>query len=186
MKSPHRGIAKIYRKYGRLSNFTLYDRLRSGINREKEGAHMSIFALRTTSPDFLRKMIALRRAHRGLKQLDRIAPIGWRRNLFEPGPDNLSWFRAKDSYANECVLALAFESCPEYANSDGEVTFASVARHYPELADKLIVYGFQTAPGHRDGVTGEMLNIAWELTLRYPPFRMYSAYRYRGKTRRVA
>jgi hypothetical protein len=93
------------------------------------------------------------------------APTGWHRNLFEPRLEEHggSWFRPKDAYANECTLALAFESRADLADEvEGYVRFATVVKHfriqYPELL------GF--CSDVRCGITPEILDVVWERQLR--------------------
>lgn len=135
-------------------------------------------AIARSSPQTMREMIAKRRAERGLAWIMDKARNGytqrnWARNLFQNGR-----FRAKDSYAEECVLALAFEWMPELAQTKGPtygfVTFASVAEFFGLSGAACRRMGFQCDPGSgRLEVRSVELDAAWKKVLSqheiYPP-----------------
>ncbi len=77
-----------------------------------------------------KRRLARRRVWRGARWLFQNAPFGWQWNMFSLCEDKTVWYRANDSYDNECVLALAFTERGDLANKSGYVTFASVAKHF--------------------------------------------------------
>jgi hypothetical protein len=146
---------------------------------------MSLFHLRTADSRLLGLALAYKRVARGIKFLDKHAPKDWYLRFFMLYPSGGYRCRARDSYDNECALALAiaFESDPRFANEFGYVTYASVLNRFgvdPFLSESRIS-GFTRSRGFSDDetfsdflrkergepkkrghiVTGDMLDKAW-------------------------
>ena len=71
------------------------------------------------------------------------------------------FFRARDSYDNECVLALAFTHEAQYANKYGYVTYVSMVRQKRLDPQFLNTHGFHGTKG----VPGSTLDTAWQEAL---------------------
>ncbi len=110
--------------------------------------------------------IARRRVKRGVAWLDRHAPEGWRRNLFDIFGEGRVSYRGHDSYDNECPLALAFEHRADLANYAGYVTYASVVKHFKLCTWQTISFGFDAGFfakfARGKAVMGQTLDAAWE------------------------
>ena len=131
----------------------------------------ALLILRRSNPKELSRLIAGRRVQRGRKWLDRNAPKGWYRNLFEPTETGSS-FRARDCRDNECVLTLAFEFRLDGRNVHDQLTFWVVVDHFKaDLGHRAHLLGFCTSknfPKHRPEIqiTSAMLDNGWEYALR--------------------
>jgi hypothetical protein len=101
------------------------------------------------------------RVKKGVRWLNQHAPVGWQWNMFSMVDGGKVYFRAKDAYDNECVLALAFTNETAYASPWGYVTFASAARHRHLDSQFLDSHGFHGTTG----VPGKILDIAWQEAL---------------------
>lgn len=121
--------------------------------------------------------LAKRRVKRGVAWLNKNAPLGWQRNMFDILKDGTTMFRATNNYDNECVLALAFEYLPGMANEGGYVTFATVVNHFG-LSNLTIGLGFDTGSQKRDPVTPEMLDQTWKVALLEYAQPSFGAYRH--------
>lgn len=101
------------------------------------------------------------RVRKGVRWLNQHAPAGWQWNMFSMAEGGHVFFRAKDSYDNECVLALAFTHKAPYANAYGYVTCGTVAHHKRLDQQFLNTHGFHGTLG----VPGNVLDIAWQEAL---------------------
>jgi hypothetical protein len=131
----------------------------------------ALLSLRKNDPAKLSLLLAERHVQRGKKWLNKYAPHGWHRNLFEPCPGGRSLFRAMDCHADECVLALAFEFRSGLSNIFGRVSLASVADHFHMKGRFTSTHGFSEFYNfpHRNSqvrITTQMLDAAWEKSLR--------------------
>src|SRR3989344_4546433 len=129
-----------------------------------------LLEMRHTDPKGLATLRAEKRVERGIDWLLKNAPFGWRRNLFQPLPQEECRRRFRDSFDNECVLALAFESRRDCANRYGYVTYAS-ATNEPGLSNKTArlpgFCGDLCGPGP-SRVTSEILDEVWDAKLTGP------------------
>jgi len=132
---------------------------------------MSLFHMRTDDPDGLAVLLAQRSVERGIKWLNSTLPRNWWRNLFQPLPGGRWRFRAKDCYANECVLALAFENHSQMAAGDGYVHLASVGQRLGLGYGWQMRHGFETRRFRRRNITitSDILDAAWENLLLTSP-----------------
>lgn len=105
---------------------------------------MSLFNLRTSDPESLAYMIAWRRVQRGRHWLNQHAPINWHRGLFDVRGKNSVSFRCWNIDENDCVLALAFESCKQFADSNGYVRRALIQKHFNLSSRRMWALGFDT------------------------------------------
>lgn len=120
--------------------------------------------LRRLNPEGYAWLKVSRRVRKGIYWLIQNAPAGWHRNLFEPHAGG-SWFRARNSYANERVIALAFESRSDLADdSEGYVRYATVALHFGLGFREAERLGFDCAVG--ENITSDLLDREWERQLR--------------------
>jgi len=103
------------------------------------------------------------RIRAGVAWLDENAPLLWRRNMY--GIRNYrAIFRAKNQLNDAGVLALAFESREDLANSIGYVTRTSIAGEFDLSTQTLKNLGFKI---DKDcGVTTTLLNEEWREYLR--------------------
>ncbi len=103
------------------------------------------------------------RVRRGVAWLHKHAP-GWQRRMFTViGEENGrlgAIFRAKNCRDDECVLALAFELQPKFANEAGHVTYASVLRHFDLSSKQIVDMGFDLSTDD-DTELEEYLDAAW-------------------------
>lgn len=101
------------------------------------------------------------RVKKGVRWLNQHAPEGWQWNMFSMVDGGKVYFRTKDAYDNECVLALAFTNTAACANNFGYVTYGSVAHCKCLGQDFLSRHGFHATAG----VPGHLLDIAWQEAL---------------------
>ncbi|MDB5265491.1 MAG: hypothetical protein JWM39_204 [Parcubacteria group bacterium] len=131
--------------------------------------------MRHEDPLALAHLRAERHVQRGIRWLYQNAPPGWLRNCFNPLPEGRSYFRANNSYDNECVLALAFEFVAKFRSIDGAVTFATVSNAFGMHGRVLDIKGFNNYCYHRRNlgcqIDSKMLNDIWNDTLRDPKRR---------------
>ncbi len=128
---------------------------------------MHISHLRALDGLELAKLIATRRAKRGMRFLNRNAPHRWYLNLFHPTPSG-SIFRASVRYHDESPLSLPFEMRADLANLDGYVMETQVIAHFKLSPKWLRAHGFSTDPG-KSWVSSDLQNSAWEGLLRNIP-----------------
>ncbi|KND51321.1 MAG: hypothetical protein ABA06_03355 [Parcubacteria bacterium C7867-001] len=138
--------------------------------------------LRRTDPDRLSRLLTERRVARGIKWLREHAPAGWHRNMFEPQEDGTCRFRAHDSYDNECVLALAFESRPDLANpGTNYVMYGTVANHFKIPDTSHLGFAAQDKPYKQHPeikIFGAMLDAEWQRALSIGGNFLYSTRQY--------
>lgn len=123
---------------------------------------MHLLAMRKTDPERLATMIARRRVERGIRWLNSVRPYDWWKLFYHP---QNSRFRARDEYAEECPLALAFK--PETALRGGifwDVTYGQVANHLGLGRQWLMTHGFSVHENaaRKPWVTSTILNTAWK------------------------
>jgi hypothetical protein len=89
--------------------------------------------------------------------------------MFAILPGGKAWFRAHDSYANQCVLALAFERMPEKIPSlvgyDGYVHYANVVEHFELSGRQAVALGFSSTLCGHDQDMVIAIDLAWEEAL---------------------
>lgn len=125
--------------------------------------------MRTTDPEGLAVLRTVRRVQRGMKWLHQHAPAGWWRGMFDVFPER-TVFRAKDSYSDLCVLALAFETRRDLASVvSGRVTAGSVLASLAPRRGLLFQHSHGFFDDPVNGITSSMLDAAWEQELRNIP-----------------
>jgi len=149
-----------------------------------------LLEMRRTDPEQLSGLLAEKRVKRGKRWLKRNAPVGWHRNLFEPYQGKEAWFRANNTYDNECVLALAFESRADLANHDGDLTYASVTNHFALTHRQCRPLGFEEQPCNKRypgfGISSALLNVKWESAMRVFGGFAHRPYRHEPRSLRTA
>ena len=141
---------------------------------------MHLLAMRKTEPDGLAALIAKRRVERGIRWLNSVRPYDWWKIFYHPKHGR---FRARDEYAEECPLALAFK--PEEAMRGGifwDVTYAQVANHLRLRRPWLMAHGFLAHgnPARKPWVTSKLLNVAWEREVRESPLILRRTFAFPG------
>jgi hypothetical protein len=88
--------------------------------------------------------------------------------LIHINPGGTWHFRAKDCFAEECVLALAFEAREDLRDTPSRcVTSGSVSRAFDLRLRSAYAYGFFSH--ERRGVTSALLDAMWEEAIRTLP-----------------
>jgi hypothetical protein len=145
-------------------------------------AFEELMRMRREQPMRLAGLLAVRRALRGRRWLNRHAPCDWHRNLFDVLPNGTASFRAHTNYDNENVLALAFEYDASLANQYGYVTYPTVARHHRLTSRHAAALGFSESTFRRRNgevvVKDVMLDEAWKSLLMRMPSSTRIAYRH--------
>jgi hypothetical protein len=145
-----------------------------------------LFHLRLSNPELLAQLLAEKYVARGIQWLNKNAPLGWHRNLFEPQPDGTCFFRVDSRLNTSDVIALAFETRKEFMDLFGYVTHYRITKHF--LLDSRTErrmgfmpgsYGWGVVQsGYRDkkpyryeanyfiNISQEILDRAWETKIR--------------------
>ena len=112
--------------------------------------------------------LAQERVRRGVRFLNKHAPIDWERRMFHVD-GRYARIRARCDRDTECHLALAFCVDPSVARpEDGRVTCASVAHAYGLSEGMLIALGFDLSGRQSEHPTiryKEILDEAWKVAL---------------------
>lgn len=154
----------------KVSNYGLRDRLRAVelLNLVVWRRDMSLFSLRKSNPQHLGHLIAERCVERGINWLNKHAPTGWRRNMFEPRPDRPASFRPRTDCNTEGVLARAFEGNPVFIDKDRYVNEGEIARRFRLSNSRLRRLGFDPgiySPRYRISIEGYALDDIWKRSL---------------------
>jgi hypothetical protein len=133
---------------------------------------MSLFSLRKIDPDTLATLFAKRRVERGIRWINSVRPYDWWKALYNHYPDGSLSFRARNMYAEECVLAFAFES-ESWAirATNGRSNTWEVVHHFSLSRRWRLAHGFDIEGNQRKSllVTSGLLDTAWEREVRESP-----------------
>lgn len=134
---------------------------------------MRLIELRNSNPEAFSALLAprmLRRnVRRGIQWLNKNAPIGWQRKLFQPLSDGTWHFRAEMDGNTYSVPALAFEGERRFLDRFGYVNQYQIARHFDLNFVQQFALGFNSGQRYFSkgtmefivDIPSDMLKEAW-------------------------